>query len=297
MNINYELYKVFYNVAKNMSFSRAADFLFVTQSSVSQSIKLLEKQLGISLFFRNGKRISLTQSGKILFEHLETAFTEITIAENFIDSYKAVEIGELKIGASDTICKHYLLDIFEEFHQRYPKIKLLIDNQPSPKTKHEVVTGQLDLGFINHDYDKIDSRFNYIDFYTLDEIFFTSNHYKILKDKILKLDDFNKYPFISLKKHTSTRIFLEDIFSKSNLTLQPEVELISVDLIVDLVKAGFGIGFADRKVIQDNQNDKLIIIKTTFDIPKRKISLITNKKTPLNQAARAFISIVDSHKK
>ncbi|MCD6435453.1 MAG: LysR family transcriptional regulator substrate-binding protein, partial [Clostridiales bacterium] len=186
---------------------------------------------------------------------------------------------------------------FEEFHQKYPKIKLLIDNQPSPKTKHEVSTGQLDLGFINHNYDITDSKFNYIDFYTLDEIFFTSSHYKLLKDKILKLGDFKKYPFISLKKHTSTRNFLETIFSASDLTLQPAVELISVDLIVDLVKAGFGIGFADRKVIQNNQSNKLIIIKTAFDIPKRKISLITNRKTPLNQAAKAFISIVEKHKK
>ncbi|MBN2259441.1 MAG: LysR family transcriptional regulator [Clostridiales bacterium] len=296
MNINYELYKIFYHVAKNMSFSKAADKLFVTQSSVSQSIKSLEDQLGISLFFRNGKRISLTNSGEILYEHLETAFHEIITAENYIDSYKSLEVGYLKIGASDTICKHYLMDIFEEFHQKFPKIKLMIDNQPSPKTKIEVLKGQLDLGFINHKNQDIDSKFNYSTFYMLDEIFFTSSHNKYIDNQILTPEDFIKYPFISLKKHTSTRNFIESIFKNYGISIEPEVELISVDLIVDLVNAGFGIGFADRKVIKDSIYENLIIVKTTFDIPKRKISLITNKRAPLNQAAKAFIEIIESRK-
>ena len=282
MNINYELYKVFYLTAQHMSFSKAAQDLFVTQSSVSQSIKSLEEQMNVSLFFRNGKRISLTTSGQILFEHLSSAFNDIKRAENLINSYKSLEVGELKIGASDTICKHYLLEIFEEFHSLYPSIKLLIDNQPSPKTKLEVINGQLDIGFINHEGGDLDKRFNSIDFYTLDEIFFFSSHHEELKNIIFSPKDF---------KNTSTRNFIESIFDQFNIALEPEIELISIDLIVDLVSIGLGIGFADRRVIENHVQNNLIELKTNFDIPKRKISLISNSRAPLSNAANAFIKI------
>lgn len=291
MNINYELYKVFYLTAEHMSFSKAAHDLFVTQSSVSQSIKSLEEQMNVSLFFRNGKRISLTTSGQILFEHLSSAFNDIKRAENLINSYKSLEVGELKIGASDTICKHYLLEIFEEFHSLYPSIKLLIDNQPSPKTKLEVINGQLDIGFINHEVGDLDKRFNSIDFYTLDEIFFFSSHHEKLKNIILSPEDFNHHSFISLKKNTSTRNFIKSIFDQFNIALEPEIELISIDLIVDLVSIGLGIGFADRRVIENHVPDNLIELKTNFDIPKRRISLISNSRAPLSNAANAFIKI------
>jgi DNA-binding transcriptional LysR family regulator len=292
MNINYELYKVFYLTAKHMSFSKAAQDLFVTQSSVSQSIKSLENQLSISLFFRKGKRISLTPSGSLLFDHLEKAFKEIKQAENLLDSYRSLDIGQLRIGASDTICKHYLLEIFEEFHTLYPNIKLLIDNQPSPKTKEEVAGGELDLGFINHKPDSIDHRFYYIDFYTLQEVFFTSEHYQQLKGQSLSAKMLLEYPLISLKKHTSTRAFIEEIFKMYKLSIEPEVELISIDLIADLVDIGLGIGFADSKVITDHPSNKLFPLVTDFEIPKRQISMISHANAPLSTAAKVFIDLM-----
>lgn len=292
MNVSYEWYKVFYFAAYYMNFSKAANQLFVTQSSVSQTIKSLENQLDTLLFYRNGKKISLTQTGKVLFDYVQRMQNEIQTAEKIINSYKVLDKGELKIGVSDTICKHYLLNYLEFFHNNYPNIKLLIDNQPSPKTKEGVLNSELDLGFINHEYDEIDDRFNYIDFYKLEEVFFTSNKLKDLQNVTLTAKNFPDIPFISLKENTSTRLFIEKIFINQNIKVQPEVELISVDLIIDLVKVGFGVGFADTKVINEVSNKDLVILNTSFDIPKRKISIITHKKIPMHRVIKEFINLI-----
>ena len=81
MDINYELYKVFYYVAKTLSFSEASKQLFISQSAVSQSVKALEKKLDQTLFIRSTKKVRLTPEGEILFRHVEPAMTLIQKGE------------------------------------------------------------------------------------------------------------------------------------------------------------------------------------------------------------------------
>ena len=101
MDINYELYKVFYHVAKSLSFSEAAEALFISQSAVSQSIKTLEKRLNQPLFIRSTKRVALTKEGELLLKHIEPAINLITRGENQLCADPKSGI-QLRIGASDT---------------------------------------------------------------------------------------------------------------------------------------------------------------------------------------------------
>ena len=105
MDINYELYKVFYYVAKTLSFSDASKRLFISQSAVSQSIKALEKKLNQHLFIRSTKRVKLTPEGEVLFKHIDPAVNLIMRGENQILDANALNGGQLRIGASDTICR------------------------------------------------------------------------------------------------------------------------------------------------------------------------------------------------
>jgi DNA-binding transcriptional LysR family regulator len=98
MALNYELYKVFYQVASDLSFSKAAEKLFISQSAVSQNIKNLEKELKTELFIRSTKKVRLTEAGKILFEHIEPAFNLIESGEKSIREINSLERGEIHIG-------------------------------------------------------------------------------------------------------------------------------------------------------------------------------------------------------
>ena len=107
MDINYELYKVFYHVASTLSFSEASKQLFISQSAVSQSIKVLEKKLNQTLFIRSTKKVQLTPEGEILLKHVEPAMNLIRQGENQLLDSNSLNGGQLRIGASDTICRYY----------------------------------------------------------------------------------------------------------------------------------------------------------------------------------------------
>ncbi len=120
MDINYELYKVFFHVASSLSFSEASKQLFISQSAVSQSIKTLEKKLGQPLFIRSTKKVQLTPAGEILLKHIEPAMNLIRRGEGQLLEANTLGLGQLHIGASDTICRYFLVPYLKQFHKKFP---------------------------------------------------------------------------------------------------------------------------------------------------------------------------------
>lgn len=148
MTNNYELYKVFYWAAKTGSLTQAAKALYLTQPSVSHAIKQLEERVGLTLFYRNAKGVSLTQEGKILFSYIEQSQILISLAEEKMEALKSLESGELRIGGSDSLFKHYLLPYLEDFHVRYPGIKLHLKHGTTPEVISYLKEGRIDLGVV-----------------------------------------------------------------------------------------------------------------------------------------------------
>ncbi len=127
---NLELYKTFYYVAKAGSITAAAQQLSLTQPAVSQSMKQLEAQLNVSLFQRTAKGIRLTKEGEILFPYAESCCESIRQGEQKLKELMNLDLGEIRIGASDMTLKYYLLPFLEQFHRRYPNIKVIVSNSP-----------------------------------------------------------------------------------------------------------------------------------------------------------------------
>ena len=116
MDINLELYKVFYFVATTLSFSQASRQLYISQSAVSQAIKTLEKKLGHTLFIRSTKKVILTAEGELLLQHVKPALEMLGEGEALLSDEKLLT-GHLRIGASDTICRYFLLPYLQKFHR------------------------------------------------------------------------------------------------------------------------------------------------------------------------------------
>ena len=122
MDINFELYKVFYIVAKSGSFSAAARELFISQSAVSQSVKGLEDSIGSQLFIRGPRSIKLTAAGELLFSYVEQAYNHLKSAEHKIEEMQNLHLGELKIGVGDTVLRYFLTPYLQQFIKEYPEI-------------------------------------------------------------------------------------------------------------------------------------------------------------------------------
>lgn len=291
MDINYELYKVFYYVAVSLSFSEASKQLFISQSAVSQSIKTLEKKLGISLFIRSTKKVQLTPEGETLLRHIEPAMNLIKRGENQIMEASKLGGGQLRIGASDTICRYYLVPFLNKFHKTHPNVHIKVTNQTSTKCVDLLEMGQVDLIVTNYPNSRLNHGEHVREIHTFKDCFIASaSYYGELKDKNLHLKDLLSYPIMMLDRKSTTSEFLHNLFQQYQLDLVPEIELGSNDLLIDLARIGLGIAFVPDYCIP--KDGDLFILNIEEELPKRKLIITHNPQLPLTIAAKEFLEIL-----
>ena len=291
MDINYELYKVFYYVASSLSFSEASKKLFISQSAVSQSIKTLEKKLDQPLFIRSTKKVQLTPAGQVLFKHIETAMNLIARGENQLLDSTTLGLGQLHIGASDTICRYFLVPYLKKFHKTYPNVPIKVTNATSIQCVDLLEQGKVDMiitnfpnGYLNHSY----IRKTVADF---SDVFIANPNYFHLKQKQISYQELNQYPIMMLDRHSTTSEFLRNVFLQHQLELVPEIELSSNDLLLDLAKIGLGIAFVPDYCVPANTKD-LFILDMKEKLPNRQMIAAVNTGLPISAATEAFLSIL-----
>ena len=158
MDINLELYKVFYYVSTTLSFSEASRQLFISQSAVSQSVKTLEKKLNQTLFIRSTKKVVLTPEGELLLQHVKPALQLLDEGESLLSGDNLLK-GQLRIAASDTVCRYFLIDYPQKFHQMYPDVMVKITNSTSIGCVELLEKGQADLIVCNYPNSRLGSHF------------------------------------------------------------------------------------------------------------------------------------------
>ena len=203
MDINYELYKVFYHVATTLSFSEAANKLFISQSAVSQSIKALEKKLNQKLFIRSTKKVRLTPEGELLLRHVEPAMNLIHRGE--IQLLEASEgVGQLRIGASDTICRYFLIDYLKRFHQDYPGVRIKVTNSTSMGCVELLENRQVDLIVSNLPNSRLTAHTKVQVVKEFRDIFVANPDFFPLEGKALEIKKLMEYPLLTLSSKSTT---------------------------------------------------------------------------------------------
>ena len=288
IDINYELYKVFYHVASTLNFSEASKQLFISQSAVSQSIKTLERKLDQTLFIRSTKKVQLTPEGEILMRHIEPAMNLIQKGEaQLIDA--ASTGGQIRIGASDTICRYFLIPYLERFHKAFPGAHIKVINQTSMKCAELLRNGQVDLIVVNYPNNHLGTATSVLRIKQFHDVFIAGSPFRELKDRTVSFSELLHYPILMLDKNSTTNEFLHQVFQQHQLDLVPEIELTSNDLLVDLARIGLGIAFVPDYCIKE-QSDHLFLLKTKEALPFRDLAVSYNDQLPLSRASMEFLS-------
>lgn len=287
MDINYELYKVFFHVATTLSFSEASKQLFISQSAVSQSIKALEKKLEQTLFIRSTKRVQLTPEGEILLRHIEPAMNLIKRGESQLTD-SASTGRQIRIGASDTICRYFLVPYLERFHKEFPNAHIKVTNQTSSECVNLLETGQVDLIFCNYPNANINHLKHHKTILEFQDVFVANHSFDELCDKEISFKELLNYPVLMLERHSATSEFLHDLFQQQQLDLVPEIELSSNDLLIDLAKIGLGIAFIPDFCLPA-ESDKLFVVKTKEPLPTRQLIAAYNTQVPAPKAVQEFL--------
>jgi len=288
-----EWYRVFYWTCRTGSLSRAAERLHITQPAVSQTIRQLESRLGGPLFVRTARGVRPTAEGDVLFRHVEAALAAMASGEQAIAAMHGLHSGEINIGASDTLCKHYLLPYLERFHREYPDIRIRVTNRTTPETIALLREGAIDFGVVS-----LPVSDRHVEFRTsvpLQDCLVGGPAYAGLAvtGKPLPLEALASYPLLLLERGSSMRAFLDGYAARHGVSLAPEFELGSLDLLVQFARIGFGLAFVIRSCAEaELASGALVELPLDPPVPQRHIGIAVRRGVPLTAAARRLLELL-----
>lgn len=289
---NLEYYKTFYYVAKTGSITQAASELAISQPAVSQSMKQLENLLGTKLFIRASKGVQLTAEGELLYQYVAKGCEQIFLGEQRLEQMLNLELGEIHIGASDMTLQFYLLPYLEAFHEKYPHIKVVVSNAPTPETLENLLDNKIDFGVVSTPFE---SRHG-IEVMTVKEIedvFVAGRRFLPYKNRMLDLQELERIPIICLEGKTSTRSYIDGFLLDNGVRIRPEFELATSNMIVQFALRNLGVGCVMREFAREYlDSGTLFELRFNKIIPKRHFCVVTNTKVPLSAATANMLRLL-----
>lgn len=296
MEHNLNQLKIFYTVASEGNISKAAKKLFISQPAISMAVSKLEENLDVKLLNRSAKGVQLTYEGKILFEHLETAFNAIDIGEQKIKNIKNLGVGKIKIGASASLCKYILIPFLKEYIEENPHIKIVIECQSSAKSLELLENGKLDIALVVQPENNTKSEFLALG--EFEDIFIANKTYidnLILREKkdLTTNDILKTGNLMLLDEENLSRVFVDKYLKENKIEAKGIIEVTNMDLLIDFAKIGMGISCVIKQFVNEDLkqgNITELLLETPMN--KRTIGFVYPYAKSRSNSANLFIDFI-----
>lgn len=290
MKTKLDYYKIFYETARHSSFSKAAKYLYISQSAISQCIHQLEKDLNTLLFIRSKRGVTLTKEGNLLFQKVENAIQSIEQGETLLARLHHLDSGSLTIAAGDTITTHFLLPYLEKFHALYPGIRIEMANSYSHHMIQMVKEGQSELAFINMPVEE-DSELCLIPLKEIQDIFVCGSDFN--KKNSYSWQEMAKEQLILLEENSSSRHFLNENFKNKHINLTPHIEIAAHELLIRFASIHLGVSCVVKEFSQESlSSGKIVELNLNPPLPKRNVGCVYLKHNTLSIAAQEFLKLI-----
>lgn len=277
-NINLNLYKTFYEVAKCGSISLAAKKTFMSQPAISKSIKKLEEELGTPLFYRTLNGSELTEKGQALFFYVEEAFNNFLMGERVMFEEDNLQNGKLSIGVPSQIGSFFLFQNIAEFHRQYPNIEITLISKGTKDLLQLLESHEID--FVIDTAPIVSDSLNL----TVQPIKEVSNVFVCSKDFYLNnkivfedVKDLEKYPLILPIAKTANRRSLDSYLLNKDVDISNVLNIHTSEMIVAAIKEGLGIGYVIKDLVEEQINKGELVLLPVEDLPVTSINLVYNK--------------------
>lgn len=272
MDQNLSQYRIFYAVAKTGNISKAAKELYISQPAISKSISKLEDTLGTTLFTRNSRGVQLTEEGQVLFTHTRAAFDELTMGEQELKRIREFNLGHIRIGVSNTLCRFIMVSYLKGFIEQYPHIKITIESQSTTHTLSMLEQQRIDIGLIAEP--KSLKNLVFLPVMEIEDVFVATPSY--LENLKLRegadADVFQAGNIMLLDKKNLTRSYIEDYMNVNNIAANNLLEVTTMDLIIEFARIGLGIGCVIKEFVkEDLDSGRLVQLRLDNPIRKRTI--------------------------
>lgn len=293
LEVDLSLYMLFYLVCQNGSFSKTAKVLGQTQPSVSYNIKKLENVLGVKLFER-GNILALTPEAEALLPFVEEAIGNLKKGQTKVNDLVNLKKGQISIGVPSHIGVFLLADIIKKFNNKYTNIKIKVTCKPTKELFRLLNINELDVVI---DCGPLEENINNFEVEKIsrEKCGFACNKKRTeLLDKKINLQTLSNYPLIVPSRTSSSTKSLVSVFDKKSITFDPNFEIMTSDMIAEMVEKDIGIGFLFEKTIEKYSDLRAINIEE--ELPIFDIFMIYRNYL-LSTTAETFIKFVKSNVK
>ncbi len=287
--MDFDQLETFLEVARNMSFSRAAEKRFRTQPAISAQIRALEEEVGAKLIDRSGGKVALTAPGKAFLEYVDHTLEARRAIINTLAEMEHVPRGEIVVAANEGTCLHILPEVFAEFKKLYPKVSVAVKRSEHASILESILDNSVDFGVVSLPVH--DKRLTTVLIHRDELVIIASPKHPMSKLKSLLVADLARQPLL-VPKMGRTRDTIERLFDDQKVRPTISMELDSSELMKRFVAADVGVGFIARSnVEQDLKAGTLVEFPVPGSQIRRDLGLVFRKDKALSRAARAFIDI------
>ncbi len=251
---------IFLSAAENLSFSKAAKEMFISQPAVTKHIKELESKLGITLFERKGNKIYLTKAGKLTYRHLKTIKQKYRELEFELGRLNDTFKGTLRIGASSTIAQYVIPKVIAAFHKRYPEIELFLFDGNSFEVEQKLLGNEIDLALVENESSQSDIK--YVDFLNDEIIAVTGSSSVYSKLEAISFADLQNIPIVLREKGSGTLEVIQKSLNKQGIILEKLNILISLgstEAIKNFLCDFDGVALVSEKALEKEFRTKEIV--------------------------------------
>lgn len=283
--------ETFLVVAREKSFSRAAERLYRTQPAISLAIKRLEEELGETLLDRTTKGGTLTDAGSTL---LPLAQRMLDLRHQITDTFgslKGLQQGRLNIGANDSVSEFLLPSILLAYQKAHPAIRLQAYRQSSERIPTEVLERRLDVGFVSYDplHPELVSEIILRDHMVL----VVPPEHRLARRREIGIEDLGRETFVAHIALTPTRAAILDLFDRCGTPLRITMELGSLATIQHFVTLGAGVAILPRMTVQESiRQGRLAEVGVRELKVEKLIRTVTRREEGLSHAAKAFLQMI-----
>ena len=285
LNMNLNLYRVFYVVAKSKSYSDASNKLNISTTTISKNIIQLENLLNTKLFYRENNGVKLTGAGNELLEYVDKSLTSLELGEKLILQNSDLSTGEITIGCPSHILTFFLMDKIERVINDNPSLKLkliagananeLLELLENHKIDFAIDSSQIDINFKDIEIEEIK---------TIENIFISKKPLKIKE-----LNQLKEQKYILPFEYTSTAKKLINSLKMYNISIEAYMEIDITELRINAVKRGLGIGYIMKEAVEEElKNKELYEVELPIELPSSKLNLMYIKEQ-LTKADKKFI--------
>jgi DNA-binding transcriptional LysR family regulator len=277
----------FMAVSKELHFTRAAEKLNISQPALSEQIKRLEDEVGIPLFDRIGKKIALTEAGKILLNHSQSVFFEIEQAGLALQDLNELQRGKLTIGSLLTCVSYLLPPAIIKFKQLYPNVKLSVHGLKTSDIKKGLLENELDLGITFLPVEE--KEFDAMPLFTEELSLAVPSSHPLAHLKEVDMKTLEKVPTILLPESYYLRQLIDTYSRELGFTLNPALEMTTLESLIHMVSEGVGITILPEPYLDTLNNPYVVKVKLINPILQRKIGIIYRKNKFICATTQTFM--------